>query len=132
MSNFKKCMMPDDINKAYFEFVNTVNYGINVNCPLKCKKQQPNKKSWLSPNIIKKGQEIKQLFHSIKTINDPQLHDFYKKQKKDYNKLLETSKQQHNSQMIEQSENKQKVIWSIYEIKFRKNKTRLANNIKCR
>jgi len=104
-----------NVNHVYKEIVDTIKWAIEANCPLKNKTLQPNnkKKGWITPQIIKTGNDLKNLFWLTKNLADANVNSLYRQRKKEYNGLIQQAKKDFNSRAISMSQNKQKTAWNI-------------------
>lgn len=115
--DFNMLYMFNCIDSMFEYFMNTIIWYIDAIFPLvhKPRKKMGTKyKGWITPFIIKQGEELKKLFIIFKNSNcDMYLSNLYKCKKKEHVKLIRTAKEKYFNDLINQSENKSKQIWNI-------------------
>lgn len=114
-------LLGDDIDVAYGEIANILQHAIDVNCHLKHARSSEGpervRAGWLSPEIVSYGKELKNLFWLAKELGDESVWELYKSRKRGYNRLILDSKRRYNGHKIEMSDNRQRTLWNLVNVK---------------
>ncbi|KAL3267056.1 hypothetical protein HHI36_011197 [Cryptolaemus montrouzieri] len=82
-----------DVNRVYSEILNISTNVINVNCPtVTVDVNKRNDGKFVDGDVVKAGEELKDLFWLKKNLKDEQLSDLYRMKKKEYKLLLDKTK----------------------------------------
>lgn len=105
-----------DVDYLYHEISSMICWAVQVSCPVKSKNRNninKRKNTWITADLLKRGNALKDLFWLTKHYDSPVLRQNYKLKKTEYKKDLSKAKRENNNRIITQSQNKQKTVWKI-------------------
>lgn len=107
----------DNLEVSFENFIKLFLKCLDVSCPLVTRLIKNgstyNSKNWITPELIQKGNDLKNLYWLATELNDPNVFITYKKKKKQYNELIKNSKKEFFSSNINSKLNSSKEIWSL-------------------
>lgn len=116
---------PNNIDQAFATFVNTLTYFMDLTCPMVTKKFKHSHfpVKWITNEIVKIRDDLKNLFWLSKNTCDPIILQNYKTQKKQYIKKVNETKMISFQCSLEDKtpQQKQKFIWKMVNTKTGKN-----------
>lgn len=127
------CIYEYDLNEAFNQFINCINWHLDISCPVKsfkvCNNGTNDYKGWVTPDIIQAGTELKNLHWLSNNLNCQNTKLLYNNKKQLYKKNIKQAKINFYQNKIDHSNNKTKETWAIINTKLgRKNK--IHNEIK--
>ncbi|KAK9879650.1 hypothetical protein WA026_006715, partial [Henosepilachna vigintioctopunctata] len=97
---------------SFKSFVDIIHDAFEACCPLKkITNSTDQRKKWITPEIIRAKHDLKNLYWLYVNLKCQYTFDLYKKAKVSYSSLVSNSRFNYHSELIDQSENKNKTIW---------------------
>lgn len=107
----------ENIDEAFNHFTELFLICLENSCPLvaHCNKisNKVRCKNWLNSDLIREGQELKNLYWLANQLNDLNLTNLYKEKKKQHNNNIKKTKRNYFSQRVNKATNSSKEIWSL-------------------
>ena len=97
----------------YDEFLKTLLCHLNNACPKKFIIQKKHKSNWVTEELKKEKQTLRNTYDLARQTNCNELMQKYKTMKKTYRNNLNTAKIKYNGNRIEESTNPSKTVWNI-------------------
>lgn len=120
-----------DIDVAFESFLNIFLWHLNVECPKREYKVKCNdnvKKDWVTYEIKKSSEELKDLYKLLRQHHTKELQQLYQEKMKTHKNTVNNAKKNHNKNRIIDSANKSRTIWEIVNEELGRNKKQ--DNIK--
>jgi hypothetical protein len=103
-----------DVNTKYQSFVSTLQYHIDIACPIKQRNEKPKcKTEWITEEITTMKQTVREAYDDWKMIKSDDLKARYNKLKADYRKLIRDSKAKYYSNLIQKAANPTIGAWKV-------------------
>lgn len=111
-----------NINDGFNLFVENIIWCYNISCPRKTRCIRPSQyRNWVTKNIAKEGEDLKNLFWLMTNLESQELRDTYKIKKREYRNNIKTAKANYYNNKINTSSNKTRETWNIINSKLGKN-----------
>lgn len=95
-------------------FIGTFKYHFDIAFPLKnIKLSKECKSPWITPEIIKMADDLRDLHRLYVHSKNPDLLKLYKVRKQEYSKFVDSSRVSYNNNKIMSSHNKSSTVWQI-------------------
>nr|CAI5819984.1 unnamed protein product [Callosobruchus analis] len=113
------------INNAFIYFIDSLSWCLDSSCPLKVinKPVGGRNNAWISDDIIRQSEYLKNLFWLMNNLQNPELKNIYDTEKRNYRSNISRAKRDYYANTINSASNKPKATWNIINSKLgKKNK----------
>lgn len=106
----------DKVDEFFCKFMEIFFWCLNSTCPVLARTARASHSQhvpWITPDIIKRGQQLKDQFHLMRLLNSNSAKSMYLENKKLYKAQISKSKKEYYSKLINTSENKSRTLWKL-------------------
>lgn len=111
--NWKSLESANNVHVAFETFLQIFTETVEKHCPIITKKISNNNKPWVTPDIKKRSDELKDMHWLLRNFKDHELERHYKQKQKEYKKYIQNRKHEYYKNVIDNADNKTKKIWNL-------------------